>query len=42
MRGALDNASETRSWLQGARLTTGELREDGVPVTLLGTARRPI
>ncbi len=28
-------ASETRPWLQGARLTAWELREDGIPVTLL-------
>ncbi|MDQ3583614.1 MAG: S-methyl-5-thioribose-1-phosphate isomerase, partial [Pseudomonadota bacterium] len=28
-------AAETRPWLQGARLTAWELREDGVPATLL-------
>jgi methylthioribose-1-phosphate isomerase len=28
-------ASETRPWLQGARLTAWELKEDGVPVTLI-------
>ena len=28
-------ASETRPWLQGARLTTWELLQDGIPVTLL-------
>jgi methylthioribose-1-phosphate isomerase len=28
-------AGETRPWLQGARLTAWELREDGLPVTLL-------
>ncbi|MGH8576563.1 MAG: S-methyl-5-thioribose-1-phosphate isomerase, partial [Gammaproteobacteria bacterium] len=28
-------AGETRPWLQGARLTAWELREDGVPATLL-------
>jgi methylthioribose-1-phosphate isomerase len=28
-------ADETRPWLQGARLTTWELLQDGIPVTLL-------
>ncbi|MFZ5513271.1 MAG: S-methyl-5-thioribose-1-phosphate isomerase [Pseudomonadota bacterium] len=28
-------ADETRPWLQGARLTAWELKEDGIPVTLL-------
>ena len=28
-------ASETRPWLQGARLTVWELQEDGIPVTLI-------
>ncbi len=28
-------ASETRPWLQGARLTAWELQEDGIPVTLI-------
>jgi methylthioribose-1-phosphate isomerase len=28
-------AGETRPWLQGARLTAWELKEDGVPVTLV-------
>ncbi|MEW6445818.1 MAG: S-methyl-5-thioribose-1-phosphate isomerase [Pseudomonadota bacterium] len=28
-------ADETRPWLQGARLTAWELREDGIPVTLI-------
>ncbi len=28
-------ASETRPWLQGARLTVWELREDGIPATLI-------
>ena len=28
-------ASETRPWLQGARLTAWELHEDGIPVTLI-------
>lgn len=28
-------AGETRPWLQGARLTAWELRQDGIPVTLL-------
>ena len=28
-------AGETRPWLQGARLTTWELLQDGIPVTLL-------
>lgn len=28
-------ATETRPWLQGARLTAWELREDGIPVTLI-------
>ncbi len=36
-RGVLNRvyASETRPWLQGARLTAWELQEDGVPLTLL-------
>lgn len=29
-------ATETRPWLQGARLTAWELHEDGIPVTLIG------
>ncbi len=28
-------ADETRPWLQGARLTAWELKEDGIPVTLI-------
>lgn len=28
-------ATETRPWLQGARLTTWELQQDGIPVTLI-------
>lgn len=28
-------ATETRPWLQGARLTVWELRQDGIPVTLI-------
>ncbi len=28
-------ASETRPWLQGARLTVWELKEDGIPATLI-------
>ena len=28
-------ADETRPWLQGARLTAWELRQDGIPVTLI-------
>jgi len=28
-------ATETRPWLQGARLTAWELREEGIPVTLI-------
>ena len=28
-------ASETRPWLQGARLTAWELQQDGIPVTLI-------
>jgi len=28
-------ADETRPWLQGARLTTWELHQDGIPVTLI-------
>ncbi|PLY02945.1 MAG: S-methyl-5-thioribose-1-phosphate isomerase [Desulfuromonas sp.] len=28
-------ADETRPWLQGARLTTWELQQDGIPVTLI-------
>lgn len=28
-------ATETRPWLQGARLTTWELAQDGIPVTLI-------
>ncbi|MGR9091008.1 MAG: S-methyl-5-thioribose-1-phosphate isomerase [Gammaproteobacteria bacterium] len=28
-------ATETRPWLQGARLTTWELHQDGIPVTLI-------
>jgi methylthioribose-1-phosphate isomerase len=28
-------ATETRPWLQGARLTAWELHEDGIPVTLI-------
>ena len=28
-------ASETRPWFQGARLTSGELEQDGIPVSLL-------
>ena len=31
-------ASETRPWLQGARLTVWELREDGIPATLIADA----
>ncbi len=31
-------ASETRPWLQGARLTAWELRQDGVPVNLMADA----
>jgi methylthioribose-1-phosphate isomerase len=31
-------ASETRPWLQGARLTVWELQEDGIPATLIADA----
>ena len=31
-------AGETRPWLQGARLTVWELREDGIPATLIADA----
>jgi methylthioribose-1-phosphate isomerase len=31
-------ASETRPWLQGARLTVWELKEDGIPATLIADA----
>ncbi|MBS2022016.1 MAG: S-methyl-5-thioribose-1-phosphate isomerase [Deltaproteobacteria bacterium] len=34
-------ADETRPWLQGARLTTWELLQDGIPVTLLPDVAAP-
>lgn len=35
-------ADETRPWLQGARLTAWELRQDAIPVTLIADAAAPL
>ncbi len=35
-------AGETRPWLQGARLTAWELRQDAIPVTLIADAAAPL
>jgi len=35
-------ADETRPWLQGARLTAWELKQDSIPVTLIADAAAPL